>query len=190
MVVGLGNPGATYARTRHNAGFMVADDIASTFNIALTKTKFDILFGRGSIEASEIILAKPMTFMNRCGPAVQKLAHYFRITCADVLVIHDDIDLVFGRLKVKQKGGDGGHKGIRSLVEAFGEDGFARLRLGVGRPEGSSVTDYVLAAFDAREQEALSRIIARARNSAVTIITEGIKEGMNRVNSRNLLATD
>lgn len=191
LVVGLGNPGIAYVRTRHNAGFMVVNEISDVFNISLNKRKFDILFGRGFIEDSEIILAKPMTFMNRSGPSVQKLAHYYRIPCQDVLVIHDDIDLIFGRLKIKDKGGHGGHKGIRSLIEAFGEGDFSRLRLGIDSPGGNvDVSDYVLSKFNPDEQRILDKIITRARDSVVTIINKGIKEGMNQVNSSNMLITD
>ena len=112
-MVGLGNPGKNYQDTRHNAGFMVADKIAHDFSIEFNNKKFDLVFGRGFVEDSEILLAKPLAFMNRSGPPVQKLAHYFRIQCEDMLVIHDDIDLVYGRLKIKEKGGHGGHNGIR-----------------------------------------------------------------------------
>ena len=106
LVVGLGNPGKNYQDTRHNAGFMVADKIAQDFNIGLNNKKFDSVFGRGLVEDLEILLAKPLAFMNRSGPPVQKLAHYFRIQCEDMVVIHDDIDLAYGRLKIKEKGGD------------------------------------------------------------------------------------
>ncbi|MEX1330406.1 MAG: aminoacyl-tRNA hydrolase, partial [Desulfobacterales bacterium] len=100
-MVGLGNPGARYANTRHNAGFMIADKISRDFNISFDKTKFDCDFGRGNIENVEVLLAKPMAYMNRSGPPIQKLAHFFRIQSKEMVVIHDDIDLVFGRLKIK-----------------------------------------------------------------------------------------
>jgi PTH1 family peptidyl-tRNA hydrolase len=154
LVVGLGNPGARYENTRHNAGFMIADKIARDFNISLDKRKFDCVFGRGFIEDVEVLLAKPMAFMNRSGPPIQKLAHFFRIQCKEMVVIHDDIDLVFGRLKIKEKGGHGGHNGIRSLLDAFGGGDFARLRIGVGRSEfGYRLTDHVLADFPHKMQK-------------------------------------
>ena len=150
LVVGLGNPGKAYEDTRHNAGFMAADQIAQDFNISLNKTKFDTVFGRGWIGDVDLLLAKPMAFMNRSGPPLQKLAHYFRIPGEDMLVIHDDIDLAFGRLKIKEKGGHGGHNGLRSIMDAFGGGNFVRLRIGVGRSEaGESVTDHVLGRFSA-----------------------------------------
>ncbi len=189
LVVGLGNPGDTYAMTRHNAGFMVVDEVADSFSISLEKRKFDTLFGRGFIEGIEVILAKPLAFMNRSGPPVQKIAKYFRIPCSDMLVIHDDIDLAFGRLQIKEKGGHGGHNGIRSLIEAFGGGDFVRLRIGVGRGigcfgAGISAADHVLCRFNADERVILGRIITRARDAVVTTLCRGTKEAMNDFNTR------
>ena len=187
LVVGLGNPGSRYESTRHNAGFMTADKISRDFNIPFDKRKFDCVFGRGHIEDVEVILAKPMAFMNRSGPPIQKLAHFFRIQSKELVVIHDDIDLVFGRLKIKEKGGHGGHNGIRSLMDAFGGGDFVRLRIGVGRSEfGDSVTDHVLGRFPAENAEALNRIISGARDAAVEILCHGTKAGMNLFNGKDL----
>jgi PTH1 family peptidyl-tRNA hydrolase len=190
LVVGLGNPGNNYEDTRHNAGFMVADKIAQDFNISLNKTKFDTLFGRGFIEDVDVLLAKPMAFMNRSGPPLQKLAHYFRIPSEDMLVIHDDIDLAFGRLKIKEKGGHGGHNGIRSIMDAFGGGDFVRLRIGVGRSEaGENVTDHVLGRFSDDKAEMVARVIAVTRDAVVTVLGEGMKVGMNAFNRKDLLIT-
>ena len=190
MVVGLGNPGNNYEDTRHNVGFMVADKIARDFNIALNKTKFDAIFGRGLIEDVDVLLVKPMAFMNRSGPPLQKLAHYFRISGEDMLVIHDDIDLAFGRLKIKEKGGHGGHNGIRSIMDAFDGGEFMRLRIGVGRSEaGENVTGHVLGRFSADKAEMVTRVVAVARDAVVTLLCEGIKVGMNEFNRKDLLIT-
>jgi len=187
LVVGLGNPGKTYEDTRHNAGFMVADKIARDYSISFNKTKFDATFGRGFIEDVDVLLAKPMAFMNRSGPSLQKLAQYFRIPGEDMLVIHDDIDLAFGRLKIKEKGGHGGHNGIRSIMDAFGGGEFVRLRIGVGRSAaGESVTDHVLGKFSAAKSEKLSRIISGARNAVVEILCNGTRAGMNLFNGKDL----
>ncbi len=187
LVVGLGNPGKSYQDTRHNAGFMVADKIANDFNIEINSKKFDLVFGRGFVEDIEILLAKPLAFMNRSGPPVQKLAHYFRIQCKDMLVIHDDIDLAYGRLKIKEKGGHGGHNGIRSLMDVFGGGDFMRLRIGVGRSEaGEGVTDHVLGRFSAEQSQLLTRIISNARDAAVTVLSHGAKVGMNLFNGKDL----
>ena len=187
LVVGLGNPGRVYSGTRHNAGFMVADELAKGFSIALSKRKFNAQYGTGSIDGVEVVLAKPMGFMNRSGPPVQQIAGYFRISSEDILVVHDDIDLEFGRLKIKEKGGDGGHKGVRSIMDAFGGGDFARLRIGVGRPDaGNNAADYVLENFAFEEKKVLSRIIASAKDAVVTILCKGTKEGMNRFNNKKI----
>jgi PTH1 family peptidyl-tRNA hydrolase len=188
LVVGLGNPGNTYKRTRHNVGFMVVDQIAEDFSIALVKQKFDTVFGLGSVDDVEVVLAKPMAFMNRSGPLVQKIARYYRILSEDMLVVHDDIDLAFGRIKIKEKGGDGGHKGVRSIIDAFGGGEFVRLRIGVGRPEaGINAADHVLGKFSLKEKKVLHRIISEARDAVVTILCKGAKEGMNRFNDKRIL---
>ena len=190
LVVGLGNPGNKYEDTRHNAGFLVADKIAQDFNLSFNKTKFDTIFGRGFVEDVDVLLAKPMAFMNRSGPPLQKLAQYFRIPGGDMLVIHDDIDLAFGRLKIKEKGGHGGHNGIRSIMDAFGGGDFARLRIGVGRSEaGENVTDHVLGRFSDDKAEMVARVIAVARDAVVTVLCEGMKVGMNAFNRKDLLIT-
>ena len=189
-MVGLGNPGARYANTRHNAGFMAADKIARDFDISFDKRKYDCDFGRGNIGNVEVILAKPMAYMNRSGPPIQKLAHFFRIQSKEMVVIHDDIDLVFGRLKIKEKGGHGGHNGIRSLMDAFGGGDFVRLRIGVGRSEsGDNVTDHVLGRFSVQNAEALTRIISGARDAVVTILCKGTEAGMNLFNGKDLAIT-
>jgi len=190
LVVGLGNPGARYEDTRHNAGFMIADKIARDFNISLGKRKFDCVYGRGFIEDVEVLLTKPMAFMNRSGPPIQKLAHFFRIQCKEMVVIHDDIDLVFGRLKIKEKGGHGGHNGIRSIMDAFGGGDFVRLRIGVGRSEsGDNVTDHVLGRFSGQNAELLAQIISGGRDAVVAILCKGTKAGMNLFNGKDLANT-
>jgi len=187
LVAGLGNPGAEYAHTRHNAGFLVADAIAERHAIALKKSKFNAVFGRGTVCGVDTVLAKPQAFMNRSGPPVQQLADYFRISHRDILVVHDDIDLVFGRLKIKEKGGDGGHKGVRSLIDALGDDVFVRVRIGIGRSEiHQVVSDHVLGRFLPEEQTLIQQVIGRARDAVVTILCEGAKEGMNRFNDRRI----
>jgi PTH1 family peptidyl-tRNA hydrolase len=190
LVVGLGNPGARYENTRHNAGFMIADKIAQDFNISLDKRKFDCVYGRGFIEDVEVLLTKPMAFMNRSGPPIQKLAHFFRIQCKEMVVIHDDIDLVFGRLKIKEKGGHGGHNGIRSLMDTFGGGDFVRLRIGIGRSElRESVTNHVLGRFSGQNAEFLTRIISGGRDAVVTVLCKGTKAGMNLFNGKDLAIT-
>ena len=187
MVIGLGNPGEAYSRTRHNTGFMVIDALADAYTIPLSKTKYDTVFGRGTIEGMDVLLAKPMAYMNRSGFPVQRLAHYFRILREDLLVVHDDIDLAIGRLKIKEKGGDAGHKGIRSMMNAFGGGDFTRLRVGVGRSESdTSASDHVLGTFRTEEEEIMEIIIKRAKDAVVTTLSKGIAEGMNRFNNTTI----
>ena len=190
LVVGLGNPGREYENTRHNAGFMTVDHIAEAFSISLDKRKFNTVFGKGVIEGVDVILAKPMAFMNKSGPPVQNLAGYFKILYRDMLVIHDDIDLDFGRIKIIEKGGHGGHNGVRSLMDAFGEGDFSRIRIGIGRSEGGAdVSGHVLGKYSAGEAKILDKIITGARDAVVTILCKGIKDGMNHFNNKRTVLT-
>ncbi len=183
LVVGLGNPGAQYSATRHNIGFRVIDRIAEEFAIDTGRQKFDVLFGRGRVEAVEVVLAKPLAFMNRSGPPVRQLSDFFKIPIQAILVIHDDIDLAFGRLKIKAKGGHGGHNGLRSVIDALGGGEFTRLRLGIGRSgTGKDVAAYVLDRFERDEAALLPAVIQRARDAVVTILLKGTKVGMNQFN--------
>lgn len=183
FIVGLGNPGETYSTTRHNIGFVVVDAIAAQFGIPVAKKKFDTLFGRGEVNGNDVLLAKPMAYMNRSGGPIRRLTDYFGISSEEMLVVHDDIDLTFERLKIKKKGGHGGHNGIRSMIDAFGCGDFARLRIGIGRPGNQkAVVDHVLGKFSNQEKEDLTQLVTRARDAAVTILCDGIQEGMNRFN--------
>jgi PTH1 family peptidyl-tRNA hydrolase len=183
LVAGLGNPGPEYEHTRHNAGFMVIDALADRYRISVQRSKFNVIYGRGTIEGVETILAKPQAFMNRSGPPIRQLADYFRIQREAVVIVHDDIDLVFERLKIKEKGGDGGHKGIRSLIQALGSGEFVRLRVGVGRSQTrADVVDHVLRPFSRDEQSALDEILHRSVEAIATILSKGTLEGMNRYN--------
>lgn len=189
LIAGLGNPGPEYRRTRHNVGFMVADDIASAWDIQFRKRDVlpNVLFGRGRISGQNVLLAKPTAFMNRSGPPVAGLLKYFDIPCEDMIVVHDDIDLALGRIKIKEKGGHGGHKGVRSMIDALGSEDFIRLRIGVGRSEfGAPVTDHVLGKFGFEELKIFEQIREKARGALETILCHGAKEGMNRFNTHRL----
>ncbi len=183
LILGLGNPGKRYAKTRHNVGFMTVDAIGEAFNISIDKKKFDVAFGRGKIDGHDVIVAKPMAFMNRSGPPASQLANFFNISCEDIIVIHDDIDLTYERIKIKSKGGHGGHNGIKSLIGVFGNGDFDRIRVGIGRPEAlNGVVGHVLGKFSCEEMKNLDQIVTRARDAAVTVIRKGIQEGMNIFN--------
>ncbi len=183
LVAGLGNPGAEYAGTRHNAGFMALDLLAAAHGIDVQRRKFDVVFGRGRIRGVEVVLAKPQAYMNRSGPPLRQLADFFRIQSEAMVVVHDDIDLAFQRLKIKEKGGDGGHKGIRSIIGAFGGGQFARVRVGVGRSEkGAQVVDHVLSTFNRDERSDLDEFLQRACDAITTILCASITEAMNQFN--------
>ena len=186
LIVGLGNPGREYEKTRHNIGFMSLDALSESYKIPVFKTKFGALFGKGDIKGFDVILIKPQSYMNRSGIPVMSLANYFRAASGDMIVIHDDIDLAFGKIKIKEKGGDGGHKGIRSIIDAFGGDEFVRIRLGVGRPSegGKKVADYVLDDFSKEEGQSLEKIINASLDAVVTTLRFGSKTGMNHFNNK------
>lgn len=188
LVVGLGNPGQDYAKTRHNIGFMVVDQLSETFSIQLANKKFNTIYGMGDIEGVKVILLKPLGYMNRSGLPTRQVADYYRIDSKDIIVIHDDIDLAFNRIKLKEKGGDGGHRGIRSIMEAFGGGAFNRVRIGVGRGmdlgQDDQVVRHVLGKFDSRETQLLDDTIDGACKAVVTIVCNGIVEGMNIFNRK------
>ena len=187
LIVGLGNPGQKYRFTRHNMGFLVVDHLAHRHGLTLDRRKFDVSYGRGRIMDARILAAKPMTFMNRVGPAVQKLAHFYRLDTQDITVIHDDLDLVFGTLKIKRKGGDGGHNGVKSLIRALGTQLFTRIRVGIGRPQDQTeVSGYVLNRFGPGQEKLIEAVIAQATDALETVVTEGVPEAMNRFHGRKI----
>ena len=183
LIAGLGNPGREYERTRHNAGFLAIDRLAESENIPFDKQKFNVCFGRGRIAHRQVVVAKPQAYMNRSGPPLQALSNFFKIPIEAMIIVHDDIDLAFERLKIKVKGGDGGHKGIRSIIGAFGADQFTRVRMGVGRPRGNAdVVNHVLDGFTPDEKRALGPFLERTCEAIVTILSQGTREGMNKFN--------
>jgi len=185
LVVGLGNPGRRYAATRHNIGFRVVTALAASANIQMCQDDRDVRWGLGRISGRKVILAQPMAYMNRSGPPIARFMQEQQIGREALLVVHDDIDLAFGRLKIKEKGGDGGHRGVRSLVDALGGGDFGRLRIGIGRPPGDiEVVAHVLSEFQIDEIPALSSLIDRACEAVTTVLAEGIRTAMNRFNMR------
>jgi len=186
MIVGLGNPGERYKNTRHNAGFLITDFVADKYGISLNKRKFQAKTGRGMIEGVEVLLVKPQTYMNNSGLPAYQAANYYKIKTTDILIIHDDIDIVFGRLKIKQKGGDGGHKGVKSIVGAFGNNAISRLRVGVGRGNYSdNISDYVLNRFNCEEAKIIKQVVISAMEAVVSILCKGIEKSMNNINQKN-----
>jgi len=190
LIAGLGNPGRKYADTRHNIGFMVIDRLAKEHGITMTQKKFDTVFGGGEIGGIKVILTKPMAFMNRSGPPITHLAKYYKLESDHVLVIHDDIDILFGNLKIKAKGGHGGHNGLRSIIGAAGGGEFPRIRIGIGRPDTRiEVTDHVLGKFTKDETGLLESVLTSAAEAAQEIINKGLTLSMNKFN-RNGVKSD
>jgi PTH1 family peptidyl-tRNA hydrolase len=185
IIVGLGNPGIPYEWSRHNIGFMVVNRFAEIHHITVGTRRFKSLFGKGSIDSEPVILAKPMTFMNRSGEAVAKIVPFFKVGMKDLIVIHDDLDLPFGKLRIKQRGGDGGHQGIRSVIESMGGNSFLRLKIGIGRPlREMDPAEYVLTPFSAREKSSLDEALTRSAECLAVILREGVERAMNRCQKR------
>ena len=183
LIVGLGNPGSRYIKTRHNVGFLMVERLADKFGIPLSENKFKTRFGRGTISGIRAILAQPIDFMNRSGPPAYQLAHYFSIPIENMMIIHDDIDIELGRIKIKAKGGHGGHNGIKSIINAFGTGDFPRVRIGVGRPEAPvDATDYVLGKLTGEELKSLTPVLQSAEDAVETILLKGTTVAMNLFN--------
>ena len=181
ILVGLGNPGAAYEGTRHNIGFRVVDRLAQENQISLSQKRFKARFGKGSIRSREVVLVKPLTFMNLSGQAVREVLAFYKGALGDLVVIHDDLDLAFGVLRIKRWGGDGGHQGIRSIIDSLGGNSFLRLKMGIGRPpEGLDPADYVLSRFEGSEDRSLEEVVSRAAACVSVMILEGIEAAMNR----------
>jgi len=181
VIVGLGNPGIHYRGNRHNIGFLVVDRLAEINHILISHRRFKALYGTGKIDSQEVVAVKPMTFMNRSGEGVEKALRFFCVGVEDLIVIHDDLDLPFGRLRFKRRGGDGGHQGVRSIIESLGDNTFLRLKVGIGRPpQGIDPAEYVLASFDESERPYLNEIISVAAQSVAVALLEGLEAAMSR----------
>ena len=167
--------------TRHNIGFLAVDRLAKVNRTSIRTKRFKSLFGTGWIDSQQVILLKPMTFMNRSGEAVRGVADFFGLTIEDLVVLHDDLDLPFGRLRFKQRGGDGGHQGVRSIIERMGGNNFLRLKIGIGRPpQRMDPADYVLETFDKDEQSQLDQILSEAAEAVKVMFLEGLEKAMNQ----------
>jgi len=185
LIVGLGNPGREYRDTRHNVGFMVADEIATRHSLAFAMAPSQVpdAFVAKKFGAPPLMLAKPLTFMNNSGDAVAALARYYDVPFGDLLVVVDEVALPFGRLRARARGSAGGHNGLKSVIARLGTTEFPRLRLGVGRGDARrDLADHVLSRFEADEQSALGEFIARAADAAEMFAAEGIDKVMTTYN--------
>ena len=181
LIVGLGNPGKKYDGTRHNIGFMCIDLLADRLGVDLKKIKFESLTAETTYQGEKVLLLKPQTFMNLSGNAVRKAMNYYNLSPEDILVIYDDIDIDFGSLRLRKKGGPGTHNGMKDIVLKLGSEDFPRLRLGIGTPRGDLV-GYVLSTFNAHEKSELEDLLMRGADACEDVITKGIELAMNRNN--------
>jgi PTH1 family peptidyl-tRNA hydrolase len=185
LIVGLGNPGDKYARTRHNIGFMVVGKVADLYGVQLKKKGHQGLYGVGRVAGHESTLLLPQTFMNLSGASVGSVFKSLKMSAEDLIVVHDDIDQSFGSLKIRVGGGHGGHNGIRHICQVLGEVDFVRVKIGVGRPHpGSDVAQYVLSPFAASEQDALISVIDESARAVEAIVERGPQLAMNEFNRR------
>ena len=182
LIVGLGNPGDKYFHTRHNAGFLTLDYVSQKMGITVQSSKFHALVGEGTLCGKHIMLLKPQTFMNASGEAVREAANFYHIPPENILVVSDDINLDVGRLRVREKGSDGGQKGLRSIIEHLGSDGFPRVKIGVGKKPhpDMELADWVLSEFRKEEQSALFAAIETAYSGLCKLL-EGDADGAKQV---------
>jgi PTH1 family peptidyl-tRNA hydrolase len=187
LILGLGNPGRRYQFTRHNIGFMVLEKIAAQWEVDLKQKSFDALWNRGKIAGINVLLAMPQTYMNLSGNAARKLLAYFKMDISNLIVIHDDLDLPFGKLRLKTGGGDAGHKGLKSITTCLGSADFMRVRMGIGKPSDKSrVEDYVLERFGSEEAAMLQQIIQLASDAATEIVLSSMQTAMVKYHTKNI----
>jgi PTH1 family peptidyl-tRNA hydrolase len=182
LILGLGNPGRSYRWTRHNVGFLLLDYLAEKHHIEITRRGLKSLYGRGKIGPEEAILAKPQTFVNLSGEAAQRLLQFFKIQPENLIILHDDLDLPSGKVRIRLRGGHGGHRGIKSIIESIGTDGFVRVKIGIGRPDrrGPDPADYVLEPLRGEERETFQAMVRKNAETVEFLVLEGPQEAMNR----------
>jgi PTH1 family peptidyl-tRNA hydrolase len=185
IIIGLGNPGKKYERTRHNAGFLALDALAADEHAVIAQEKHHALITRMRITDTDTVLAKPQTYMNDSGRSVAAILRDSYVAAADLIVLHDELDLPLGAVRVKIGGGHGGHNGLRSIIEYLGSPDFVRVRIGIGRPKpGLDPADYVLSPFIDEEKKLLPDVLARAGDAVRAIIQEGPSRAMNLFNQK------
>ena len=182
LIVGLGNPGAQYARTRHNCGFRAIDLLSESLNCKVDKSKFQGLYGQTVYDGKKLYLLKPQTYMNLSGRSILQLSSYFNIPPQRIIVLFDDISLAPGFLRIRPNGSAGGHNGIKSIIQELGSQDFPRVKIGVGaKPhENQDLADWVLSTFSASEEKVLEKALVRAGEAALCIMEKGTQEAANR----------
>jgi len=181
LIVGLGNPGKTYFNNRHNVGFRCIDYFARLHRISIKERRARAKLGIGEVAETRVVLAKPRTFMNLSGQSVNRLVRHFGVPLEDLLVICDDLDLPLGKVRIRQRGGSAGHKGVESIIASLGSQDFPRIRVGIGRPEGDEIA-YVLSDFSAEERELVEEAISKVADAIYCFLAEGVEAAMNRYN--------
>ncbi|AYE34469.1 aminoacyl-tRNA hydrolase [Clostridium septicum] len=181
LIVGLGNPGKEYDKTRHNIGFECIDYLSNKYNIELNRIKFKGIYGEGFINNKKVILLKPTTFMNLSGESIREVVNFYKLNPEEVIVIYDDISLEVGRIRIREKGSAGGHNGIKSIIQNLSTDVFPRIKVGVGQPKGDLVS-HVLGRFSKEEEEILKESVEASKKAIEIIVREDTKEAMNRLN--------
>jgi peptidyl-tRNA hydrolase, PTH1 family len=188
LIVGLGNPGQEYSANRHNIGFLCLNHFARLHHIALDKKQGKARIGTGTVAGNEVVLAKPQTYMNLSGVAVSNLMQRYKIALEDLIVIHDDLDLPLGKIRIRQGSSAGGHNGIKSIIGNLGTQDFIRIRIGISRPEvegenkDDSIKDYVLGDFTGEDKAVIDTTIRRVSDAIICLITEDLNTAMNKFN--------
>lgn len=184
VIVGIGNPGKKYENTRHNIGFITIDYMAALYNIDVNKIKYKALIGEGVIEGERVILVKPQTYVNLSGESIREITQFYKIPPENVIVIYDDVSLEPGSLRIRKKGSDGGHNGIKSIIYQLQSDTFPRIKLGVGaKPPHYDLADWVLAKFTDSDIKVMSKTVEAAAKAVPEIIKNGPESAMNKFNS-------
>lgn len=186
LIAGLGNPDKKYEATRHNIGFETIDLLAHKTGIKLNKIKHKAVLGDGIIAGEKVIVAKPQTYMNLSGESIRDIVNFYKIPVENVIVICDDINLETGRIRIRPKGSDGGHNGLKSIIYQLANDGFIRIRMGVGAPkhEDYNLADYVLGKFSKEEIELLTPVAEKVTQAVELIIKEDVSRAMNKFNGK------
>ncbi|MBU2535327.1 MAG: aminoacyl-tRNA hydrolase [Chloroflexota bacterium] len=191
LIVGLGNPGLTYSRNRHNIGFMCLNRLARKHGIRFARKKGQARVGEGEVAGTELVLARPQTMMNLSGHSVSRLVKRYKIRPEDLIIIHDDLDLPLGKIRIRQGGRSGGHKGIESIIEELENADFIRIRVGISRPDyvdsantdkDAEVIDHVLSDFDSSENKIVAEVIKKVDEAIFCLLSEGLTTAMNKYN--------
>jgi PTH1 family peptidyl-tRNA hydrolase len=190
LIIGLGNPGQGYSKSRHNIGFMCLKHFAHEHAIDFDKKQADARTGRGTVEGIDVVLAKPQTYINLSGQSVNRLMHKFKLKPSDIIVIHDDMDLPLGKVRIRAGGSSGGHKGIDSIIRDIGTRDFIRIKVGIGRPERDNgnnyydddIVDFVLNSFNPDEKKLIEPSIEKVSDAILCLLTEDVETAMNKFN--------